>query len=304
MPCQPCCCSVPQLSYSLRPHELQHARLPCSSLSPGVCSNSCPLSQLCHPAISSSVVPFSSCSQPFPASGESFPMSQLFASGGQSIGASASASVLPVNSQGWFPLGWSGVISLWSPSRDSQESSPTPQFKSINSSALSLLYGPTLTSIHSDCKNHSLDYSDLCWQSSVPAWPCIQPPIQQTTGFNTPSLSSLPPVFPTLSFRVEDQRDHLPRAWSTQSSLTKSTTWTSLENPLLPCARGFQHTWLKRFRVRNPPTAHSELVLVGLSDCFQACPWRTQITQEVVIKANTYVVLALCHAPFNGLYLN
>ena len=102
-------CSV--LSDSLQSHGLQHMRLSCPSLSPGVCSNSCSLSQWCHPTISFSVTPFSSCPQSIPASGSS-PMSQLFASCGQSIGASASASVLPVNIQGWFPLGLSGLISL------------------------------------------------------------------------------------------------------------------------------------------------------------------------------------------------
>ena len=99
------------MSDSLRPHGLHHARLPCSSLSPGVCSNSCPLTRWCHPTISSSVAPFSSCPQPFPAS-ESFPVSQLFTSGGQSTGASASASVLPMNIRGWFPLGLIGLTSL------------------------------------------------------------------------------------------------------------------------------------------------------------------------------------------------
>ena len=94
------------MSDSLWPHGLQHASLPCPSLSPGVCSNSCPLSWWCHPTSSSSVVPFSSCLQCFPASG-SFPVSQLFASGGRIIGASASASVLSVNIQDWFPLGFS-----------------------------------------------------------------------------------------------------------------------------------------------------------------------------------------------------
>ena len=93
------------VSDSLQPHRQQHARLPCPSPTPGVCSNSCPSCRWCHPTISSSVVPFSSCLQSFPASG-SFPVSQLFASGGQSIGVSASASVLPVNIQDWFPLGW------------------------------------------------------------------------------------------------------------------------------------------------------------------------------------------------------
>ena len=103
-------CSV--VSNSLQPCGLQHARLLCPS-SPGVCSNSCPLSQWCHPTITSSVVPFSSCLHSFPASG-SCPSSQLFSSGGQSIGASVSAPVLPVNIQDWFPLGLTGLISLLS----------------------------------------------------------------------------------------------------------------------------------------------------------------------------------------------
>ena len=101
------------MSNSFQPHGLQHARLPCSSLSPRVCWNSCPLSRWCHPTIASSFSPFSSCPQSLPASG-SFPMSQLFTSGGQSIGASASVSVLPINSQGWFSLGLTGLISLLS----------------------------------------------------------------------------------------------------------------------------------------------------------------------------------------------
>ena len=101
------------VSDSLRPHECQHARPPCPSQTPGVYSNSCPSSWWCHPAISSSVIPFSSCLQSLPASG-SFPMSQLFAWGGQSIGVSASASVPSMNSQDWSPLGWTGWISLQS----------------------------------------------------------------------------------------------------------------------------------------------------------------------------------------------
>ena len=103
-----CCCSVTQLCLTLRSHGLQHARLPCPSPTLRACSNSCPLSQWCHPT---SVIPLSSHLQSFPASG-SYPMSQLFASGGQSIGASASVSVLPVNIQDWFPLGWTDWISL------------------------------------------------------------------------------------------------------------------------------------------------------------------------------------------------
>ena len=116
------------VSDSLQPHELQHARTPCPSPTPGVYSNSCLLSQWYHPTISSSVIPFSSCLQSFPTS-RSFQMSQLFASGGQSIGISASTSVLSMNIQDWSPLEWTGWISH-SP-RNSQESSPTPQFKSI-----------------------------------------------------------------------------------------------------------------------------------------------------------------------------
>ena len=112
----PCsiCQSVQSLSrVSLRPHESQHARPPCPSPTPGVHSDSRPSSQWCHPAISSSVIPFSSCPQSLPAS-ESFPMSQLFAWGGQSTGVSALASVLPKNTQGWSPSEWTGWISLQS----------------------------------------------------------------------------------------------------------------------------------------------------------------------------------------------
>ena len=105
--------SHPVVSYSLWPHGLQHTRLPSPSPTPGAYLNSCPWSRWCHPAISSSVIPFSSCLQSFLALGF-FPMSQFFSSGGQNIGVSASASVLPVNIQDWFPLGWTGWISLQS----------------------------------------------------------------------------------------------------------------------------------------------------------------------------------------------
>ena len=104
-------CSV--VSSSLQPHGLQHSRPPCPSSTPGVYSDSCPLSQWCHPTISFSVIPFSSCPQSFPTSG-SFPMSQFFTSNGKSIGVSASTSVLPINTQDWSPLGWTGWISLQS----------------------------------------------------------------------------------------------------------------------------------------------------------------------------------------------
>ena len=133
------------MSSSLQARGLHHARLPCSSLSPGVCSNSCPLRQWCHPTISPSVAPFSSRLQSIPASG-SFPMSHLLTSGGQSIGASASASVLPMNTQDWSPLGWTGWISLQSTGLSRVFSTTTAQkhqFFNVQPS-----YGPTLTSIH------------------------------------------------------------------------------------------------------------------------------------------------------------
>ena len=123
------------VSDSFRPHESQHSRPPCPSPTPGVYSNSCPLSQCCHPAISSSVVPSSSCPQSLQASG-SFPVSQLFLSGGQSTGVSASKSVLPMNTQDWSPLGWTGWISL-------------------QSKGLSRVFSNTM---------------DLCWQSNVSAF--------------------------------------------------------------------------------------------------------------------------------------
>ena len=135
---------------------------PCPSPAPRVHSNSCPTSQWCHPAISSP------CLQSLPAS-ECFPKSQHFAWGGQSTGVSASASFLPMITQDWSPLEWTGGGSPCNP-RDSQESSPTPQFKSINSLVLSFLHSPTLTSIHDHWKNHSFDWMDLCWWSNVSAF--------------------------------------------------------------------------------------------------------------------------------------
>ena len=154
-------CSV--MSNCLQPHGLQHARPPCLSPTPRVYSNSCSLSRCCHPTISSSVVPFSSCLQSFPTSG-SFPRSQFFKPGGQVIGASASA--LPFQWIFRTDFLYDGLAgSLCSP-RNSQESSPTPQFESIHSWVLSLLYGPTLISIHDYWGNHSFDYTDL-WQQSI-----------------------------------------------------------------------------------------------------------------------------------------
>ena len=146
--------SVSVVSNSLQPHELQHARPPCLSPTPGVYPNSCHW-------LSDAMQPSHLLSSPSP---PTFNLSQhqglfkwvtFFASGGQSIGVSASALVLPMNIQDWFPLGWADWISLQS--KDSQESSPTPQFKNINSLSLSFLYSPTLTSIHDYWKNHNLD---------------------------------------------------------------------------------------------------------------------------------------------------
>ena len=133
---------------------LEHARPPCPSPTPGAYSNSCPLSQWCHPTIPSSVIPFFSWLQSFPASG-SFQMSQLFASGGQSIGVSASTSDPLMNTQDWSPLGWTSWISLQSKGLSRVFFNTTVQH--INSSVLSFLYSPTLTSIHDHWKNHSLD---------------------------------------------------------------------------------------------------------------------------------------------------
>ena len=147
------------MSNSLLAHRLQYASTPCPSPTPGVYSNSSSLSDCCHLTISSSVGPFSSCLHSFPASG-SFPVSPFFASSGHSVGASASASVLPMNTQDWAPLGWTGWISLKSKGLSRVFSNTTVQ--KINSSALSFLYSPTLTSIHDYWKNRSLDYSRLC----------------------------------------------------------------------------------------------------------------------------------------------
>ena len=141
------------VSDSWRPHGLQPARLPCPSPTPEACSSSCSLSWWYHPTVSSSVVPFSFL-QSFTATG-SFPMSQFFASGGQSIGVAASASVLPINSQDWSPLGWTGWISLQSKGLPRVFSNTTVQKHQF--SVLSFIYSPTLTSVHDYWKNHSLD---------------------------------------------------------------------------------------------------------------------------------------------------
>ena len=148
------------MSNSLRPYGLQHARFPCPSPAPGACSNSCPLNQWCHPTFLSSVVPFSSFLQSFPASG-SFPVSWLFTSNGQSIGASASVSVLPMNIQGWFPLGLTGFISLQSQGLSRSFSNTTVWKASVLRHSpffmvqLSLI---SLSFIYDYWKNHSFNF--------------------------------------------------------------------------------------------------------------------------------------------------
>ena len=142
---------------SLRPHESQHTRPPCPSPTPGVHSDSHPSTQWCHPAISSSVIPFSSCPQSLPAS-EAFPVSQLFAWGGQSTGVSALASFLLKKSQGWSPSEWTGCISLQSKGLSRVFSNTTVQkHQFFTVQFFSFLHSPTLTSIHDHWKNHNLD---------------------------------------------------------------------------------------------------------------------------------------------------
>ena len=162
------CCSVAQLCTTLcNPMDWSMPGFPVLHHLPELAQNSCPLSLWCHPNISSSVVPFSSCLQSFPASG-SFPMSQLCTSDGQIIGASASASVFPMNIQDSFPLGVTGLISLLSKGFPRVFSSTTVRRDQFF--GLSLFYCPALTSIHDYWKNHRFDYMDLCWQNDVSAF--------------------------------------------------------------------------------------------------------------------------------------
>ena len=149
------------MSDSLWPHGLQHSRLPYPSPTLGAYSNQCPLSRWCHQIISSSVILFSSCLQSFPASG-AFPMSQFFASGGQSIGASASASVFPINIQDSFPLGLTGLIPLQFKGLSRVFSSTTVRKHRFFSTQPSLWSSSHV--IHDYQKSHSFDYMDLCCQ--------------------------------------------------------------------------------------------------------------------------------------------
>ena len=155
------------MSYPLQPHEVQHTRPPCPSPTPGVHWNSCPSSRWCHPAISSSVVPFSSCPPSLPAS-ESFPMSQLFAWGGQSTGVSALASVLPMNTQDWSPLEWTGWISLQSKGLSRVFSNTTLQKHQFFGTQLS---SQSNSHIHTWPLEKQKPWLDgLYWQSNVSAF--------------------------------------------------------------------------------------------------------------------------------------
>ena len=155
------------MSSSLQPQGLQHARLPRAVLSPRVCPKLCPLSHQCSLAISSSAAPSSSCLQSFPASGF-LPVYWLFASGAQSIGASALASVLPMNIQGWFPLRLTRLIFLLYKGLSRVFSNTTVQ--KHQSFDAHLLYGPSLTSVCDYWENHSFDYMKLCQQSDTSAF--------------------------------------------------------------------------------------------------------------------------------------
>ena len=151
-------------------HGVQHAKFPHPSPSPRVSPSSCPLNWWCHPTISSFVTIFSFCFQSFPVSG-SFPVSQLFTSGVQSIGASASATVLTKRIQGWFPLRLTSLISLLSNGLSRAFSST--KFQSINSLVFCLLHCPALISVHDYWKDPCLGYMDLCWKSDTFAFPLI-----------------------------------------------------------------------------------------------------------------------------------
>ena len=154
------------MSDSLQPHGQLHSRPPCPSATPRAYSNSCPSIRWCHPTISSSVIPFSSCLQSFPASG-SFQMSQFFASGGQSIGVSASASVLPMNTQGWFPLGWTGWISLQSKGLSRIFSNTTVRYLIFTWAFLKRFQSPkTKSTLAKTFSSHS---GRLFWTKHLPA---------------------------------------------------------------------------------------------------------------------------------------
>ena len=214
------------MSGSLRPHESQHARPPCPSPTSRVHSDSHPSSQWCHPAISSSVIPFSSCPQSLPAS-EPFPMSQLFTWGAQSTWVLALASFLPKNTQGWSPWEWTGWISLQSNGLSRVFS--TPQFKSINSLALSFLYSPARTSIWLLEKDIG-EYSLLFWRgkASASTVPYDQKTIALTRRtFVGKVMSLLLNMLSRLVITVLPRNKHLLISWLQSPSeviLVKGTT--------------------------------------------------------------------------------
>ena len=176
LPSQHCLCLLGRsvqfshsvVSDSLQPHGLQHTRPPCPSPTPGACSNSCPLSQWCHPTISSSAIPFSSCLQSFPASG-SFSKESVLCIRWPKYWSFSFSTSLSNEYSGLisFRMDWLDLLAVQGTLN--KESSPASQFKSINSSVLSFLYSPTLTSIQDYWKNHSLDQTYLCWQSNFSA---------------------------------------------------------------------------------------------------------------------------------------
>ena len=221
---------------------------PVPSPTPGACLNSYPLSRWCHPAISYSFVPFSSCLQSYPASG-SFIVSQFFTSGGQSIGVSASASVLPMNIQGWFPLGSTGLISCCP--RNSQESSPAPQFRSISSLVLSFLYGPTLISIHDYWKNRqfsSVQSLSHVWLFVTPWTAACQAFLSITNSWSLLKLMSIdlvmpsnhlilchplllpPSIFPSIRVFLDESVLHIRwcKYWSFSFSISPSSEYSGL----------------------------------------------------------------------------
>ena len=209
---------------SLWPHEPQHVRPPCPSPTPRVYPNPCPSRRWYHPTISSAVIPFSSRLQSYPVSG-SFPMSQVFTSGGQSTGVSASASVLPMNPQDWSPLGWTGWISC-SP-RDSQESTPTPQLKSINSSALSFLSSQGYGLSNSYVWIWELDYKESwapwtndafelwCWRRLLRA-PCT------ARRSNQSILKEISPEYSVEELMLNLKLQYFGHLWRRTDSLEKT----------------------------------------------------------------------------------
>ena len=215
--------------------DCKHTRLPCPSPTPGACSNSYPSSRWCHPTISSSVIPFSSCLPSFPASG-SFPMSQFFTSGGQSVGVSASASVLSMNIPDWFPVGWTGWISFQTKGCSRVFSNTTVQKHQFF--ALSFLYSPTLRSIHVQ-SSHSVVFDFLQPQN----WGSLS----ITNSRSLPKLMSiesvmpsihlilccpllLPSIFPNIRVFSNDSalRMRWPKYWSFSFSISPSNEYSGL----------------------------------------------------------------------------